>query len=179
MAKKLLIVVDMQNDFINGTLGTPEALKIVPKVVDKITNWDGDIIYTMDTHFEPSYTESQEGRLLPVPHCIINTNGWEINSDIWTALEEAKKENFVRMQIKTSFGSSDLVKELKENNDEYSCIEFVGLVTDICVVTNALAAKTFLPEISIAVDSSCCAGTTPEMHRAALDVMNSCQIKIL
>ena len=168
--KNILIVVDMQNDFIDGALGTKEAVAIVPKVEDKIRNFDGEVFFTRDTH-ETWYLETQEGRNLPVKHCIHGTWGWELADEIDELAKEAEKYE------KPTFGSRRLMEELaKWNPDE---IEFVGLCTDICVVSNVLGTKAWLPETPLTVDSCCCAGVTPESHETALATMRSCQVKIV
>ena len=170
--RKLLIVVDMQNDFIDGALGTAEAAAILPNVRAKTEEYrkNGDIIlFTRDTHGE-DYPETQEGRRLPVPHCIKGTHGWEISSLLDTS--------GCGIIDKPSFGSEELVQYLKEL-DNLTSAEFVGLCTDICVITNVLSAKCALPELPIAVDSACCAGVTPESHENALAAMRMCQIQIL
>jgi len=168
---KILVVVDMQNDFIDGALGTKEAVGIVPNVVEKIRSFDGDkIIFTRDTH-EENYMETQEGKNLPVPHCIRGTNGWELNPEI----EALRKEEAVD---KPSFGSMELASYLKELDDVES-IEFVGLCTDICVISNVMITKAALPEVPVIVDASCCAGVTPESHKNALEAMKMCQVKVL
>ena len=168
---KILVVVDMQNDFIDGALGTKEAIAIVPNVVEKIKNFDGDkIIFTRDTH-EENYMETQEGKNLPVPHCIRGTNGWELNPEI----EALRKEEAVD---KPSFGSMELASYLKEL-DGVESIEFVGLCTDICVISNVMITKAALPEVPVIVDASCCAGVTPESHKNALEAMKMCQVKII
>jgi nicotinamidase-related amidase len=171
--KKILIVVDMQNDFIDGALGTKEARGIVDKVCDKIKNTDADIIVTYDTHFE-DYMSTSEGAKLPVEHCIKGTKGWEINEKV----EEALKGKNVRRIEKLTFGSKELPNIVMNEYDENSPIELIGLCTDICVVSNALLLKAFFPEREISVDSRCCAGVTPEKHEAALETMNSCQIDV-
>ena len=171
---KILIVVDMQNDFIDGSLGTAEALSIVDNVVSKIKNFNGDIIVTYDTH-QNNYLETQEGKNLPVPHCIKGTEGWELNAKVLKALE-GKKYHAVE---KPTFGSVDLIEYLKAN---YDCnnieIELVGLCTDICVISNALLLKANFTETKISVDSSCCAGVTVDSHNAALTSMKMCQINV-
>ena len=180
---KLLIVVDMQNDFIDGSLGTPEAQAIVPKVIEKIKSWDGNIICTMDTH-QMDYLTTAEGKKLPMAHCIKFTDGWYITKDIRTAL--LTKENITEIE-KPTFGSKDLFIRLQNAIDGMSTvypinfteIQLIGLCTDICVVSNALLAKAFFPEVPIIVDASCCAGTTPENHKAALQVMKCCQIDVI
>lgn len=168
--KKLLVVVDCQNDFIDGALGTPEAVAIIPNVVEKIRNWDGDIIATLDTHTE-DYLSTNEGKHLPVPHCINGTVGHQIRSEIKEELIE-KNATYIS---KGKFGSLALAE--KSMNYEY--VELVGLCTDICVVSNALILKASFPEITIAVDPSCCAGVTPETHKAALTTMEMCQIEMV
>ena len=168
---KILVVVDMQNDFIDGALGTKEAAAIVPNVIDKINNFDGDkIIYTRDTH-EENYMETQEGKNLPVPHCIRGTKGWELSPEI----EALRKEDAID---KPSFGSMELASYLKEQSDIES-IEFVGLCTDICVISNVMITKAAMPEVPVIVDASCCAGVTPESHKNALEAMKMCQVKVI
>jgi len=172
--KKILIVVDMQNDFVDGALGTSEAQAIVDNVVEKINTFDGDIIATYDTHFE-NYSDTQEGKKLPVPHCIKGTTGWELNSKV----EEALSQRDCTRIEKITFGSVELPIFVSENYDaENIKIELIGLCTDICVVSNALLLKANFPEMEISVDASCCAGVTQEKHMAALEVMRSCQIDV-
>lgn len=171
--KKLLVVVDMQNDFIDGSLGTAEAVAIVPNVVAKINNWDGDIITTQDTH-SPNYLETREGKHLPVPHCIIGTEGYKINYDVFCALSNNRH---VATLNKLTFGSTALPEIIRGYGYDY--IELVGLCTDICVVSNAMLLKANYPEIDIAVDASCCAGVTPESHMAAITTMKMCQIDVI
>ena len=170
---KVLVVVDMQNDFIDGALGTPEARKIVPAVVEKIKGWTGEIYATMDTH-QPDYLTTQEGRNLPVAHCIEGTPGWEIAPAIREALTN------VTCLTKPTFGSRSLAETLVivDQNQPIEEIELIGLCTDICVISNAMVLKAFLPEVPITVDASCCAGVTPESHRNALSAMKMCQIGI-
>ena len=166
---KLLIVVDMQNDFIDGALGTPEALAIVPHVKDRIEGFDGKVIFTRDTHFE-NYMDTQEGKNLPVPHCIKNTDGWQIRAEL-DALRTTEALD------KLTFGSKDLVEVIgREENVE--SITFLGLCTDICVISNVLLTKAFYPEIPLFVDAKGCAGVTPESHRNALSAMKMCQVTI-
>ena len=176
--KKLLVVVDFQNDFIDGSLGTSEAVEIVPNVVNKINDWDGDIAFTADTHGE-NYLETNEGKHLPVVHCVQNTDGWELRAEVAKAVKEkmdAKVFQGVSF-LKDTFGSLDLMNYISAIGYEY--VEFVGLCTDICVASNAIMAKAFLPEAQIVVDPSCCAGVTPEKHDAALETMRSCQIEVI
>ena len=176
---KILVVVDMQNDFINGSLGTKEAQAIVDNVVNEIEQGNYDTIYvTRDTHGK-NYLETREGRFLPVEHCIENTPGWNLNSEISNALWHTKV-TYVRYINKPTFGSEQLVDELKHTVDVTNdCITFVGLCTDICVVSNALMVKAALPETNIYVKADCCAGVTPEKHEAALETMRSCQIEVI
>lgn len=172
--KKLLIVVDMQNDFISGALGSEEAVAIVPNVVEKIKNWDGDIICTQDTH-GPDYMETREGKYLPVEHCVDGTEGHRLSKEVFDALLE-QGNNFSVLN-KYTFGSTVLPELVRFHNYDY--IELVGVCTDICVVSNAMLLKAHFPEMNIAIDASCCAGVTPEKHKAALEVMKSCQIGVI
>ena len=180
---KVLVVVDMQNDFIDGTLGTPEAQAIVPKVVKKIEEFDGVILHTMDTHYE-DYLDTQEGKLLPVKHCLSGTEGWEMPPLIEDAIRYKSRESgYVQSFLKETFGSVDLAWYLQNDGlpqieDDTSEIVLIGLCTDICVISNALLLKAFLPEVKITVDASCCAGVTPESHKNALEAMKMCQINI-
>lgn len=174
MMKQYLVVVDMQNDFINGSLGTKEAPAIVPGVVNKIKGFDGKIFATYDTHFE-DYLQTAEGKKLPVEHCIQDSEGWQIHPDVMAALQE---KGFTPV-IKHTFGSVDLPELIKSEaaGDTFS-IELIGLCTDICVVSNALLLKAIFPEVKISVDADCCAGVTPQTHQAAIDTMRCCQIDI-
>lgn len=170
---KFLIVVDMQNDFIDGALGTKEAVAILPAVKSKIENFEGKIIFTRDTH-ETDYLSTQEGRNLPVEHCIKDTDGWQINSE----LEALRKEDAFD---KPSFGSVALSQYLKAYDtyeEKIESITLIGICTDICVISNAMLIKAFLPEVPVTVDASCCAGVTPESHQNALNAMAVCQINI-
>ena len=174
---KILVCVDLQNDFIDGALGTEEARKIVPAVVKKIKNFKGRIIFTRDTHNE-NYLDTQEGKKLPIPHCIKGTRGWEINKEIFDAVGNRK----VDIVDKKQFGSERLPSYVwirTWDGNKVDSIEFIGLCTDVCVISNALIMKMNYPEIPITVDSTCCAGTTPEAHEAALKVMKNCQINIV
>lgn len=170
---KLLIVVDMQNDFIDGALGSEEAVKILPYVQEKMKSYRQqglDIIFTRDTHKE-NYLDTQEGVNLPVPHCIEQTEGWEISSQLEVA--DAKVID------KITFGSTELANYIGEKYlDTDLEIEIVGLCTDICVISNALVLKAFYPEAKIKVDASCCAGVTPQSHNTALEAMKMCHIYI-
>ncbi|MCM1283059.1 MAG: cysteine hydrolase [Muribaculaceae bacterium] len=168
-----LIVVDMQKDFVDGALGSREAQAIVPAVEKKIADYKGTVIFTLDTH-EENYLDTQEGRLLPVPHCIRGTAGWELVPP----LEVLRQKNNCRVYEKNTFGSTTLAADLcrEHQTQPISGIELVGLCTDICVVSNALLIKAFLPEVPVYVDAACCAGVTPEKHAAALETMKSSQI---
>ncbi|WP_298706415.1 cysteine hydrolase family protein [uncultured Veillonella sp.] len=173
MGHKVLIVVDMQNDFISGALGSAEAQDIVSKVVKKIQTFEGSIYYTLDTH-EENYLKTQEGTHLPVPHCIEGTEGWQLAPDIIAARPITAEHVYCKGQ----FGSVELAEDLRDFNDMegIDSIELVGLCTDICVVSNAMLLKAFLPEVPVTVDASCCAGVTTESHEAALTTMKACQI---
>lgn len=168
----ILIVVDMQNDFIDGALGTAEAAAIVPKVVEKVKDFKGTVIFTRDTHGE-NYMQTQEGQNLPVPHCIKGSHGWEV----CPALEPLRTGLTID---KPTFGSAELGKALLELDakEPVGSITLVGLCTDICVISNAMIAKAFLPEVPVTVDAACCAGVTPESHRNALNAMKMCQVRI-
>ena len=171
--RKILLVIDMQNDFIDGALGTPEAAAIVDYVTAEIGKYPAaDVFATRDTHPE-DYLNTQEGRKLPVPHCIKGTHGWEIHPKIAAALDGAAVID------KPAFGSKELAERLARlaEADELD-ITLVGLCTDICVVSNALLLKAFLPETPVRVLSRCCAGVTPESHQAALKTMQMCQVQI-
>lgn len=175
---KVLIVVDMQNDFITGKLGTPEARAIVPKVIEKIKSFEGKIIVTKDTH--PGlvrYKKSQEGQWLPVHHCQDGKDGWRIEPSVMEAIR--RNSGFLNIVKKTTFGAKSLVgNEYKNLMSKVDEINLVGVCTDICVISNALMLKAFFPEAKIIVDAKCCAGTSPEMHENALKAMHQCQIYI-
>ena len=177
---KIVIIVDVQRDFITGSLGTPEAQAMIPKLVDKINHSSDNtyFIFTKDTHYE-NYLETAEGKKLPVEHCIKGTKGWEIPEEL--------TEHFANSPLvieKQTFGSYALIKKIEEiidinEDDKLEEIEICGLVSDICVITNALLLKTSFPAFNIIINSNCCAGTTPEAHEAALAVMRSCQIEVI
>ncbi len=172
--KKLLVVVDMQKDFIDGELGTPEAVSVLPKVIEKIEGFPGEVVFTMDTH-GADYMETQEGRNLPVSHCIRESEGWQI-------AEELRKYTTDRQLFeKYTFGSMELGEavQLWSEEEDIEDITLVGLCTDICVISNALILKAAVPEIPIIVDSACCAGVTQKSHENALEAMKMCQIKIV
>ncbi|CVI68347.1 nicotinamidase/pyrazinamidase [Clostridiales bacterium CHKCI001] len=171
--KKALVIIDMQNDFINGALGTKEAQAIVGSVKKKIEQAlkaGNDVIFTQDTHYD-TYLETAEGKKLPVQHCIYGTNGWEICPELKEYSENAE------VFEKPTFGSVKLARYLAVR--EYEAVEFVGLCTDICVISNVLLVKAVMPESELLVDASCCAGVTPESHKNALEAMKMCQVNII
>lgn len=168
--KKILVVVDMQNDFIDGSLGTKEAVEITDKVTEKIKAFDGEVVFTLDTH-SSIYLLTQEGKNLPVEHCVKGTEGWELNEKIKDLATDCK------IFEKPTFGSVELANFIADGG--YKEVEIIGLCTDICVISNALLIKAYLPEVKITVDSSCCAGVTPESHDNALSAMKMCQINII
>ena len=173
--KKILVLVDLQNDFIDGALGTAEAQSIIPKLVQKIKEHDGDIYITLDTHYE-NYMDTREGQKLPVPHCIKGTDGHALCMEINKALSG---KIYTTIE-KNTFGSTILPEIIKERyKDEEICFEVCGLCTDICVVSNVLLLKANFVEANITVDASCCAGVTVEKHMAALETMRSCQIDVV
>ena len=170
--RKILIVIDMQNDFVDGALGTPEARAIVPAVVRKIRSYPArDVFATRDTH-PADYLSTQEGTYLPIPHCIKGTDGWQLRPEV------AKLVPADHVFDKPTFGSTELARAVRQMAEhEELQVELVGLCTDICVVSNALLLKAVLPEARISVDPACCAGVTPQKHEAALETMRSCQIQ--
>lgn len=172
--KHFLVVVDMQKDFVDGSLGTPEAVAIVPQVVQKIRDFDGTIFATFDTHFD-NYLDTAEGKKLPVLHCIKGTPGWQLDAQVTQALSD---KTYTPVE-KYTFGSVELPGLIQKAADgEDFTIELVGLCTDICVVSNALLLKAHFPEVPISVDAACCAGVTPALHEAALATLRSCQIEM-
>lgn len=172
--KKILVVVDMQNDFITGSLGTLEAQNIVSSVREKISSYPRSCVYaTRDTHPE-EYLETQEGKMLPIKHCIRGSHGWELEASIAPLIDE---HNIIE---KGTFGSTDLAYVLSVLNKQNPIsIELVGLCTDICVVSNALLFKSFMPEVPICVDARCCAGVSPASHQSALATLKMCQVSVL
>ena len=175
MAKNVLAVIDMQNDFIDGALGTKEAQAIVGNVVDCIKKYASEgaqVVYTRDTHFD-NYMETQEGKNLPVPHCIKGTEGWEIREEL-----KALPNDDTRIFDKLTFGSVELAEYLK-GIEGLESVTLIGLCTDICVISNAMVIKANLPEVQIKVVESCCAGVTPQSHRNALEAMKMCQIAVV
>lgn len=172
MKNQVLVVVDMQKDFIDGALGTKEAVNIVSKVEEKIKSFPGEIIFTRDTHFD-DYIMTQEGKKLPVPHCIQGTDGWQIEE----RLEKLRTPD-MKVFDKQTFGSVKLAEYLKEKKGLES-VTLIGLCTDICVISNALLIKAFLPKVRVAVDEKCCAGVTVQSHNNALEAMKMCQVEII
>jgi len=179
---KALVVVDMQNDFITGCLGTPEAEAIVPRVKEKIDNFDGLVVFTKDWHDEDKYSSSQEGRRLPVPHCIKNSNGARIDPRVYNEDNEYSSMIF----NKTTFGCLEMIEPIRcgpvlTTMEVWSVeeIELIGVCTDICVISNAFLLKANFPEARIVIDASCCAGVTPESHKTALAAMKACQMDII
>lgn len=185
---KVLVLVDLQNDFIDGALGSPEAQAIVPNVVNKLRNTNMEetlVLFTKDTHYD-DYLKTFEGQNLPVEHCIENTPGWCIKKEISSVVDHTyarllySSKKIINSRVyKNTFGSDDLREFLIDQKDYIEEIEFCGLCTDICVVSNVLMARQTLPNTKIVVDASCCAGVTPEKHKAALEVMKSCQIEVI
>ena len=184
---KVLVIVDMQNDFIDGALGSKEAQEIVPRVVEKLNDHsdksDTLVLFTKDTHYD-DYIDTFEGKYLPVPHCIENTPGWSINREIKDAVRANRFLTYSSVDIiksriyKNTFGSDVLEAFLKKHKDSIEEIEFIGLCTDICVISNVLMARMVLPNTKITVDASCCAGVTPASHAQALEALKMCQITV-
>jgi len=170
--KKIIVVVDMQNDFIDGSLGTKEAREMLPRLKEKLEKEAAkesvELVFTMDTHGE-DYLNTQEGKKLPVKHCIKGSKGWEITPELDEFVKKARA-----VVEKPAFGSMDLPKVLSEAEE----VELVGLCTDICVISNALLIKAAYPEMPVSVDASCCAGVTPDSHKNALSAMKMCQIEV-
>lgn len=191
---KAIVVIDMQNDFIDGVLGTPEAQAIVPVMVERLREFDSTenlILFTKDTHYE-NYLETQEGKNLPVPHCIEGTPGWSINKQISSYVDYEShfagySSRTIRKSriLKPTFGSTELgelIRDLTTHNGEnYEIDEVIlmGVCTDICVISNAMLIKAYCPELKVTVDASCCAGVTPESHKNALAAMKMCQINVI
>lgn len=179
MSRKVLVVVDMQEDFTRGALRNEEGIKIIPKVAEKIQKARAEgaaVIFTRDTHAE-DYLLTEEGRNLPVPHCIKDTDGWQIVPELAaTPLADGD-----RVIDKETFGSVVLGAALLTMNEaeRIAEVELVGLCTDICVISNALLAKAFLPNAHIKVDSACCAGVTPQSHETALRAMRACHVEVV
>lgn len=173
--KNILIVVDMQKDFVDGALGTKEAVSILPAVAQRIQSHEGPIFVTFDTHFE-NYMDTAEGKKLPVPHCVKGTDGWRLHETVEKALAG---KAFTPVE-KVTYGSVELPRLIAEEaGGEDLTITLLGLCTDICVVSNALMLKASFPEAEISVVRDCCAGVSPETHEAALSTMGCCQINII
>lgn len=174
--ERILIVIDMQNDFITGALGTEEARSVLPRVLAYVKRWtaerQGEIYFTRDTH-HGNYLETQEGRELPVVHCLEGTEGWQLCPELTEYAEDCPVFD------KPTFGSQDLAEYLQESGEEPEEIVLVGVCTDICVISNALLLKAFFPEARITVVADCCAGVTPESHERALAAMEACQVQVL
>lgn len=173
---EILVVIDMQKDFVTGCLGTKEAQEILPLVEQRVKNFEGEVIFTRDTH-QPDYMQTQEGRKLPVVHCVEGSEGWQLMD----GLERYRTAHDSRVFDKVTFGSKELGEALEEMNsrEPITRITFIGVCTDICVISNAMLVKAFLPEVPLAVDSACCAGVTPQSHENALNAMRACQIEVL
>ncbi len=173
---KYLLVIDVQNDFVDGALGTAEAVAMLPNLFAKVRAFDGEVWMTKDTHPE-NYLDTQEGKNLPVKHCIKGTKGWELVP----TLEELCREKQSPVYEKPTFGSVTMAQDLKQLYDagKVESVELVGLCTDICVISNALLIKAMMPELKVSVDASCCAGVTPQKHMAALEVLESCQVQVI
>ena len=183
--KKILIIIDVQNDFVEGSLGTKEAKNIIPNIINKMRSYEGAdnlILFTKDTHFD-NYLDTAEGKKLPIPHCIYGTSGWSIHKDI---SNEFKRGNYFTHSsstvingriLKNYFASLELAQIIKQYNPEE--VEICGLVTDICVISNALLIKAINPDVPLIINANCCAGVTPDKHEAALETMRSCQIKVI
>ena len=172
--KHFLIVVDMQKDFVDGALGTPEAVAIVPAVCDRIRSFEGEIIVTYDTH-PANYLDTAEGKKLPVVHCVEDTDGWQLDA----AVAEALSDRAYTVVEKPTFGAVTLPEVVEQlAGDEEFAVELIGLCTDICVVSNAMLLKAAFPEADMTVDAACCAGVSPASHQAALTTMACCQITV-
>lgn len=176
MSQKILIVIDMQNDFVGGVLGNEETRAVADRVVDAVNHFDGDILFTKDTH-SVDYLRTQEGKYLPVEHCIEGTEGWELIEP----LKRMQREKHAAVYTKGTFGCISLAKALCERNERERIEEIIliGVCTDICVVSNALLIKAHLPEVMVSCRADCCAGVTPEKHAAALETMRSCQVNVI
>lgn len=184
---KILVMIDMQNDFLNGTLGNPETAAVLPNVCSKIAEYfvktNYPLIYTMDTHGK-DYLNTQEGKNLPIAHCIDGTDGWDLPKDLKNLIVNSERaENDIICIKKNTFGAKQLPEILlsveKKMGEKLTEIEFIGVCTDICVISNAMLVKAFFPEVKITVDSKCCAGVTPQSHCNALEAMKMCQINVI
>lgn len=177
--KKMLVVVDMQNDFVDGALGSEQAQEIVDKVCKKIEEWEGDIMYTLDTHTPDDYMQTTEGEDLPVPHCLIGSDGHKLNSKVRDALAKkaGSESNMLYNELsKHTFGSPRLASCVSLCSSD---VEIVGLCTDTGVISNAIMIRNWHETMRVTVDASCCAGVTPQRHRIALEAMKCCGIKVI
>ena len=175
--KKVLIVVDVQNDFVTGALRNEDAIKTIPNVLAKVREYMDNndlILLTKDTHYEETYMNTEEGKNLPVPHCIIETEGWRLVPELTEALDKYVTKRF----YKSSFGALNLGNDIGYHPDNIESVELIGFCTDICVISNALVVKSALEYVPVYVDAACCAGVTPESHDIALQAMKACQIHI-
>ena len=172
MKRDILIVVDMQKDFIDGALGTSEAVGIVDNVAETIKSFEGEVIFTRDTHGD-NYMDTQEGKNLPVPHCIKGTDGWQLDKKL-----EVLRTDAMKVFDKPAFGSVELAEYLRAGGAPES-VTLIGLCTDICVISNAMLIKAFMPETKVMVIERCCAGVTPQSHSNALEAMKMCQIQVV
>ncbi|MCQ2547805.1 MAG: cysteine hydrolase [Clostridia bacterium] len=170
---KKLIVVDVQNDFIFGSLGTKEAQEVLPNIVEMVKNWEGEVEFTRDTH-DANYLDTQEGKFLPIEHCIEGTSGWQLVPE----LEEFRQEHNSKTFDKPFFGSLECARETKYEfiEGKIDSVTLIGVCTDICVISNALLIKSASPELPVHVVESCCAGVSPQKHDSAIETMKSCQI---
>ncbi len=177
MERKILVVVDMQNDFLTGALRNEDGIKVIDNIKAKLDAADDEtiIVFTRDTH-NNDYMELEEGKNLPVPHCIKNTKGWEIEDTLKSVIEDLNQD--VYEIDKETFGSDKLFELLRLKKNQIDEVELVGVCTDICVISNAIIAKTALPNVPIYVDAACCAGVTPESHDTALAAMKACHIHV-
>ena len=177
---KLLFVIDMQNDFIDGVLGTPEAQAIVSKVAEKIIMAD-NVIFTYDTH-NKDYLQTEEGKHLPIPHCIKETKGWELNPIIFNTTDNKTVKNIFLFKKETFGYPWNIYEDFKYENfnpRDVTEIEIVGLDTDFCVLANAMTLKAAFPNVPITIDAACCAGSTPEWHEKALDMLEHCHFNVI
>lgn len=182
---KLLFVIDMQNDFIDGVLGSPEAQAIVPKVIEKIKQQKDIIIYTQDTHKKSDYLQTEEGKHLPIPHCLIGEDGWKVEPEIYNANKNQNVDEFVfrkttfgypwNLEVDFNYEDVDFTLDPKDVTE----IEIIGLDTDFCVLANAMTLKAAFPNVPITIDAACCAGSTPEWHEKALDMLEHCHFNII
>ncbi len=192
---KIIVVVDMQNDFVTGCLGSSEAQAIVPVMVERLKEYDSSenlVFFTKDTHYD-NYMDTQEGKNLPVPHCIEGTPGWSIVKDISSYVDYGSRfctysaADVIKSRVlKNTFGSTQLAEIIEDivadgSEDTYTVDEviFMGVCTDICVISNVMLIKAHCPELLVTVDASCCAGVTPESHKNALAAMKMCQVNVI